>query len=283
MDFDRLIILLGSKFCPKTVASIQASCSYVAFDLHVRKERECFGSGLRHCIRQRLRPRMLHSASMVTCCVPISLALYATSILVTVVTSTLWSATATEASTGTTGSTAATLRPLRSSLSVGSSIERSRPCPSSLPSPLPPSEPLNPPLPPSLRFQPRKTVCWPGRQAGILVLHQCNKSTALFFTHYTRKERQTIDGRNDEIKTAEEKVLYDSSRTDVVWWEAGSVALLSSWLDHHGRSHCSFHGQHLYDFWWIKNMSIKSEETQKQNTWYQLTVVCGSFLTLHEH
>lgn len=159
MDFDRLIILLGPKFCPKTVASILASCSYVAFDLHVRKERECFGSGLRHCIRQRLRPQMLHLASMVTCCVPISLALYATSILVTVVTSTLWSATATEASTGTTGSTAAMLRPLRSSLSVGSSIERSQPCPSSLPSPLPPSEPLNPPLPPSLRFQPCKTVC----------------------------------------------------------------------------------------------------------------------------
>lgn len=79
---------------------------------------------------------------MVTCrlSVPISLAGYATSILVTVVTSTLWSATATEASTGTTGSTAATLRPLRSSLSVGSSIERNQPCPSSLPSLLPPSD-----------------------------------------------------------------------------------------------------------------------------------------------
>ncbi len=139
---------------------------------------------------------------MVTCrlSVTIYLAGYATSILVTVVTSTFWSVTAMEASTGTTGSTAAMLRPLRSSLSVGSSIERNQPCPSSLPSLLPSSEPFKLPLPPSLRSQPRKMVCWPGRQAGILVLHWYNKSTArFFFTHYTRKERH-IDGRNDEKK-----------------------------------------------------------------------------------
>ncbi len=154
---------------------------------------------------------------MVTCrlSVPISLAGYATSILVTVVTSTLWSVTAMEASTGTTGSTAATLRPLRSSLSVGSSIEWNQPCPSSLPSLLPSSEPFKLPLPPSLRSQPRKMVCWPRRQAGIPVLHWYNKSTARFFLPTTR-------GKKDILTAGTMR------RKSPVWWQLNGRGVVRS-------------------------------------------------------
>lgn len=213
---------------------------------------------------------------MVTCrlSVPMYLAGYATSILVTVVTSTLWSVTAMEASTGTTGSTAAMLRPLRSSLSVGSSIKRNQPCPSSLPSLL-----LSPSsfhfLHPSVSSLSRWSVDLDGR-----LLYWC-------YTDVTSPQHvflPTTRGKKDILtagtKRRKRPVWW---QLDVVWWEARSVALLSSWLDHHDHSRCSFHGQLLYDIWWIKNMSIKSKESKKLNNWYQLTVACGSFLALSEH
>uniref|UniRef100_A0A8D8P4C4 (northern house mosquito) hypothetical protein n=1 Tax=Culex pipiens TaxID=7175 RepID=A0A8D8P4C4_CULPI len=68
------------------------------------------------------------------------------------------------------------------------------------------------PPPPSLRSQPCQMVFVD--QDGRLVYWCYSNVTSPqhYFTHYTRKERLTIDGR----KKAEEQVLYDYSRRDVV-------------------------------------------------------------------